>query len=265
MPNPEQAAEPPSHRIVNPQGRAPLVLICDHASCIVPPGLGNLGLPDDERTRHIGWDPGTAIITECLAQSLDAPAVLAGVSRLVIDCNRRPDDPTLICEVSDGTVVPGNRDLDETERERRRATYFRPYHAAIAEQIEAAGERGPLPALLSIHSFTPRLRAKDEDRPWHIGVVWDRDGRLAQPLLRALRDEGDLVVGDNEPYSGRRHAGYSIFEHGQNRGLHHVMIEVRQDLVGDEAGARAWAVRLERCFRRMLVDAGLMAAASSAA
>ncbi|WP_341893920.1 N-formylglutamate amidohydrolase [Ferrovibrio terrae] len=260
-----EAAEPPSFRVLNPLGRAPAVLICDHASRIVPPALRNLGLPDDELLRHIGWDPGTAAITEQLARALDAPAVLSGVSRLVIDCNRRPDDPTLICEVSDGTVVPGNRDLGEAERERRMARYFRPYHAAIADTLDTARQRSAQPALLSIHSFTPALRAREEPRPWHIGVVWDRDGRLAQPLLQALRDEGDLLVGDNLPYSGRDHSGYSIFEHGQNRGLHHVMIEVRQDLVASEAGIAEWAGRLERCFRRMLTEAGILAPSVSAA
>lgn len=249
--------DPPSHRVLNPQGRAPAVLICDHASCLIPAALNRLGLPDEEISRHIGWDPGTAALGERLSKALDAPAVLSGVSRLVIDCNRRPDDPTLMCEVSDGTIIPGNRDLSPEERERRLNTYYRPYHAAIAEQMQRTGQRCGVPALLSIHSFTPRLRAKDEDRPWHIGVVWDRDGRLALPLLQALRDEGDLVVGDNQPYSGHAHAGHSIFAHGQDKGLPHVMIEVRQDLVSDEAGIAEWAVRLERCFRRILTEARL--------
>lgn len=253
--NPED--NPPSHRVLNPQGRAPAVLICDHASCVVPAGMNQLGLSDDEIRRHIGWDPGTAALGERLSKALDAPVVMSGVSRLVIDCNRRPDDPTLICEVSDGTIVPGNRDLNAAERERRLETYYRPYHAAIAEAMQQGLRRCGAPALLSIHSFTPRLRVKGEDRPWHIGVVWDRDGRLALPLLRALRDEGDLVVGDNQPYSGHAHAGHSIFEHGQDKGLPHVMIEVRQDLVATEAGIAEWAVRLERCFRRILTEARL--------
>lgn len=257
--------DPPSYRVLNPEGRAPALLICDHASRLVPPALNNLGLPDEELSRHIGWDPGTAAIAEALSASLDAPAVLSGVSRLVVDCNRRPDDPTLICEVSDGTIVPGNRGLDAAERERRLAKYFRPYHAAVDEMLEVVKGRCAAPALISIHSFTPRMRVHGTDRPWHIGVVWDRDDRLAAPLLRALREEGDLVVGDNEPYSGRDHSGYSIFEHGQNRGLHHVMIEVRQDLVSDEAGAAQWAVRLERCFRRMLAEAGLWPSVAASA
>lgn len=259
------APEPPSFRILNAEGAAPLVLICDHASRAVPPALGNLGLPDAELARHIGWDPGAAAVTERLAQTLDAPAVLAGVSRLVIDCNRRPDDPTLICEISDGTLVPGNRDLDAAERARRLETYFRPYHGAVAATLAAVQARHPQSALLSVHSFTPQLRAHEEDRPWHVGVVWDADGRLALPLLEALRAEGDLIVGDNEPYSGRRHAGYSIFAHGQDQGRHHVMVEIRQDLIADAAGVADWAARLDRCFRHMLLAAGLHLAAANAA
>jgi len=183
----------------------------------------------------------------------------------VVDCNRRPDDPTLICEVSDGTIVPGNRGIDAAERERRLQRYFYPYHRAVDEMMEVVKRRTPTPALISIHSFTPRMRVQAVDRPWHIGVVWDRDDRLAAPLLQALRDEGDLVVGDNEPYSGRDHSGYSIFAHGQNLGLHHVMIEVRQDLVSHEEGAAEWAVRLERCFRRMLAEAGLWTSVAASA
>jgi len=249
--------DPPCFRVLNPEGRAPVVLTCDHASHAVPAALRNLGLPEAELHRHIGWDPGTAAVAARLSALLDAPAVLSGYSRLLIDCNRAPDDPTLICEVSDGTVVPGNRDLDAAERSRRLEQYFWPYHRAVDAVQAAVQQRHPVTALLSIHSFTPRLRAHDVARPWHIGVVWDRDDRLAAPLLQALRNEGDLVVGDNQPYSGRTESGFSILYHGRDRGLHHVMIEIRQDTVGSDAEIEAWAQRLDRCYRRMLGAAGI--------
>ncbi|WP_341704148.1 N-formylglutamate amidohydrolase [Ferrovibrio sp.] len=250
-------SDPPVFRLLNPGGHAPVVLICDHASHAVPAALHNLGLPPAELRRHIGWDPGTAAITEALSASLDAPAVLAGYSRLLIDCNRRLDEATLICESSDGTPVPGNRAIDAAERQRRIDAYYRPYHDEIDRVMAAACRRHAMPALLSIHSFTPQMRSRPVDRPWDVGVVWDRDDRLAAPLLQALRDEGDLVVGDNEPYSGRTESGVSILRHGQDRGLHHVMVELRQDRVETAAGAAEWAARLDRCFRRMLAAAGI--------
>ena len=249
--------DPASFRVLNPDGAAPVVLICDHASCAVPAGMDNLGLPEAELRRHIGWDPGTAAVTERLSALLDAPAVLAGYSRLLVDCNRRPEDVSLICENSDGTPVPGNRNLGEAERRRRLEAYFWPYHRAVDAVQATVQERHPVTALLSVHSFTPSLRMRPTLRPWHIGVVWDRDDRLAAPLLRALRDEDGLVVGDNEPYSGRTESGFSILHHGQDRGLHHVMIEIRQDTVDSAAEIEAWAQRLDRCFRRMLDAVGI--------
>ncbi|MBP7065315.1 N-formylglutamate amidohydrolase [Ferrovibrio sp.] len=242
-------------RVLNGAGRAPVVLLCDHASHAVPPELGDLGLSQEQITRHIGWDIGAAALTEKLSQALDAPALLAGYSRLVADINRAPDDPTLICEISDGVLVPGNRNLSPAERQRRIDAYFTPYHAAVAAAIDAALQRSALPAILSIHSFTPSMKGRQ--RPWHAGILWNQDGRLALPLIQALREEPGLVVGDNEPYSGRSQAGFSIREHGERRGLPHVLVEVRQDLISDEAGVAEWAVRLERCFRRILAESGV--------
>lgn len=252
-----------SFRVLHPQGRAPALLICDHASRAVPPELANLGLADEFLAQHIGWDIGAAKLCEKLAPMLDAPAVLSGWSRLVVDCNRAADDPTLICEVSDGVLVPGNRALPDAERERRIARYYAPYHAAVAAEVEKARQRSPLAALLSIHSFTPRMKGRD--RPWHAGILWNQDGRIALPMIQALRDEGDLVVGDNEPYSGRSQAGHSIREHGERHGLPHLLIEVRQDLIADEAGVGRWAAILERCFRRVLIEAGILASGIRAA
>ena len=253
----------PTHRILNSAGQAPLVLICDHASKVVPPELHDLGLTQEEIARHIGWDIGAARLTEILCQRLDAPGFCSAASRLVVDCNRAPDDPTLICEVSDGVVVPGNRDVDEAERQRRLGLYFHPYHRAVAEAVQRKIAAGPKAALLSIHSFTPRMKGRQ--RPWHVGILWDRDARLPAPLMQALGEEPGIVVGDNEPYSGRSRAGYSIRAHGEAHDLPHVLVEVRQDLIGDEAGVLEWADRLERCFRQALAEAGILLQARKAA
>jgi len=253
----------PTHRALNPAGQAPLVLICDHASKVVPPELHDLGLTQEEIARHIGWDIGAAKLTELLCQRLDAPGFCSAVSRLVVDCNRAPDDPTLICEVSDGVVVPGNRDVDAAEYQRRLDRYFHPYHRDVAAAMQAKIAAGPKAALLSIHSFTPHMKGRQ--RPWHVGILWDSDARLPVPLMQALGEEPGIVVGDNEPYSGRSRAGYSIRAHGEAHGVPHVLVEVRQDLIADDAGVLDWADRLERCFRRALADAGILLQARKAA
>lgn len=249
--------EPPAVTILNPQGRAPVLLVCDHASSRVPASLAQLGLPEAELSRHIGWDIGAAAVTGRLATLLDAPAVLTGYSRLVVDCNRRPDDPTLMPEVSDGTTVPGNQGLTEGERERRLGALFRPYHDVVSGLLAASLDRGVVPAVISVHSFTPVMRGFA--RPWHVGVLWNRDPRLAVPLLEALAAEGNLVVGDNEPYSARTGCGHTINTHCEPVGIPSVMLEIRQDLIGGAAGAEAWADRLHRLFRPILAQDGLHA------
>jgi predicted N-formylglutamate amidohydrolase len=241
-----RAAPAEAFQVVNAQGGAPFLLLCDHASNVLPPAYGTLGLPAEAFTRHIAYDIGAAALTRALAVRLGAPAILTAFSRLLIDANRGEDDPTLIMALSDGAVIPGNHPLDEGERRARVARYYRPYHAAIAAALDSALARGVTPALLSIHSFTPAWKGKA--RPWHVGVLWNRDGRLALPLLDALAAEGDLVVGDNEPYSGEL-KGDCMDRHGTARGLPHVLIEIRQDLIGTEAGVAAMAERLERVIR----------------
>jgi len=248
-------AEPPPVEIGNPAGAAPILLTCDHASRAIPRALGKLGLTEDELARHIGWDIGAAAVTRHLAPLLGAPALLAGYSRLVIDCNRPPRDASSIPVASDGVAIPGNAGLSEEARRARRAALFEPYHAAIAARLAAWHRAGIAPALVSIHSFTPSMGGRA--RPWHVGVLWDQDGRVALPLLESLRAEAGLVVGDNEPYSAREPVGYTQRHHGYEAGLPHVAIELRQDLVGEAAGAQAWAERLARLLRPILGRDGL--------
>ncbi|MCP5472940.1 MAG: N-formylglutamate amidohydrolase [Sinobacteraceae bacterium] len=229
----------------------------------MPRALGTLGLAADQRLRHIAWDIGAAALAEALAQRLGIAVVACGYSRLVIDCNRRLDDPSSIVESSDGTRVPGNLGLSDAARNLRVREIFAPYHAALAAELDAAsGAAGPglRPALIAIHSFTDVFGG--HTRPWHCGILWDRDPRLARPLLAALRAVPGLVVGDNEPYSGRHPADYTVDTHGERQGRPHVGIEVRQDLLADAAGVAVWADRLAVPFEAILADESLYGAAA---
>lgn len=232
--------DPPAFTVVNAQGKAPVLLVCDHARHAVPRALGRLGLEERHLLQHIGWDIGAEAVTRLLAARLDAPAVLSGYSRLVIDCNRRPEDPSSIPEVSDGIPIPGNAGLSPLRRASRRAACFAPYHAAIAESLAGFARRGVDPVILSIHSFTPVMAGFA--RPWHVGVLWDEDPRFAVPLLRALEAaDPERVVGENEPYSARHPVGYTMRAHATARGLADAMVEIRQDLIETRAGAEIWA------------------------
>ena len=219
------------------------MLLCDHASNFVPAELEDLGLPASELSRHIGWDIGAAGVTEALSTILDAPAILCGTSRLVIDCNRQLNAPDLIPEVSDGTSIPGNLRLSESSRAERVERWFRPYHEAIESVL---AERREPPVVVSIHSMTPSLAG--EPRPWQIALSSHVDRSLADPLLNALRRPGDVSVGDNQPYDLDPAVDYSIPFHAMRRGLRHLQIEFRQDEIGDEASQRRWASRLARAL-----------------
>jgi predicted N-formylglutamate amidohydrolase len=236
----DRGGEAPFVRIAGDPA-AGLIILCDHAANRVPSDYGDLGLGPEELRRHIAYDPGAAAVTLELARRLGVPAVLSTFSRLLIDANRGEDDPTLIMRLSDGAVVPGNARVDAAERERRIAHFHAPYHAAITAAIDDCLVQGAVPALVSIHSFTPVWRGRN--RPWHAGVLWDRDPRLAEPLIAALAADPNLVVGDNEPYAGAL-ANDTLYRHGTRRGLAHALIEIRQDLIADEPGARAWSERL---------------------
>lgn len=231
---------------------AGLVVICDHAANGLPAAYGDLGLPAGALERHIAYDIGAAWVTRRLAARFGAPALLSTFSRLLIDPNRGGDDPTLVMRLSDGAIVPGNARISVVEVARRRALYWSPYREAIAATVDAMAARGPAPAVVSIHSFTPFWRGAA--RPWKIGVLWDRDPRLAEPLLRALAAEPDLgpaMVGDNEPYDGALE-GDVIDDIATARGLSNALIEVRQDLITERTDAEAWADRLARLLAPIL-------------
>ncbi|MCC6136409.1 MAG: N-formylglutamate amidohydrolase [Candidatus Contendobacter sp.] len=247
------AGDPPPFTVVNPNSRAPAVLVCDHASNATPAALGQLGLGPEALSQHIAWDIGAAAVTRHLAAQLDAPAVLAGYSRLVIDCNRPPGDPTSIAEISDGIMIPGNQNLDDAATDLRLNTAFWPYHQAVTQTLAHRWrhDQGHAPALIAIHSFTPTMNGFQ--RPWDIGVLWNRDPRLAEPLLAYFRASGELCVGDNEPYSGRD-VGFTMDTHGGAAGLAHLEIEIRQDLIADAAGVERWANIVGAALKAVLAD-----------
>jgi predicted N-formylglutamate amidohydrolase len=234
--------DPPAFSVHNAEGKAPLLLLCDHASKAVPRALGNLGISDDELSRHIGWDIGGLDAAIELSKVLDAPLVASGYSRLVIDCNRWPGGEGSTPEVSDGTPVPANRGLSEEQVMARADACFWPYHREVDHRLDRMTTGGRKVGMLVMHSFTPQMNGFK--RPWHVGVLWNDDPRLPEPLLVELRRDSSLIVGDNEPYSARAAYEYTLTAHARSRGLPHCSLEVRQDLIGTPDQARAWGRRL---------------------
>lgn len=231
---------------------APALFLCDHASNALPKAYGSLGLPQEQFARHIAWDIGAADVTRALAAMFEAPAVLSCFSRLLIDPNRGADDPTLVMRISDGALIPANAHIDDKEIARRTDLYWRPYREAIAAQLDRMTAGGVPPAIVSIHSFTPVWRGTP--RPWQIGLLWDGDARLAQALLSELEAQPDLTIGDNEPYDGALE-GDTLYDLGTLRGIPHILIEVRQDLIATPAGAQAWAGRIALALKPALARA----------
>ena len=236
---------PPVHEL-NTTGRSPFLFTSDHYGRLIPRVLGDLGLPESELTRHIAWDIGIAGVAEALSGHLDAHLVAQRYSRLVIDCNRPPTAPSSIPIVSEATTVPGNEGLARDAAEARRRQIFDPYHRRIDAVIDARLAAGMPTVLVSLHSFTAVYAGIA--RPWHVGALYHRDTRLPPRLLKHLRAEADLVVGDNEPYAVSDETDYTIPVHGEARGLMNSGIEIRQDLIGDPFGQREWAERLARIF-----------------
>jgi len=222
-----------------------LLFLCDHASNALPDGA--LGLDPMLLSTHIAHDIGAAAVTRALATAYGAPAFLGGWSRLLIDLNRGADDPTIVMKLSDGSIIPGNRQADRTEVARRIAAFHAPYHAAIAGILNGMPEGA---VVVSMHSFTPAWKGRP--RPWEVGVLYDRDRRLADPLMARLKEAG-FMVGDNEPYSGALE-GDTLYQHGTCRGLPHALIEIRQDLIGRDEMAQAFAGRLKPILDDALAD-----------
>lgn len=236
------AEDPFPVRVLRESGASDLFLTADHAGRIIPATLKDLGVSDAERQQHIGWDIGIAGVTERLSDLLDATAVFQIYSRLVIDCNRDPSWPTAMPEVSEYTLVPGNRDLTDEAKAARVAEIFTPYHDRIRALLDARAKRRTV--LIAMHSFTPSF--KGQSRAMHVGMLYNKDARLARILLNLLRQEGDLIVGDNEPYAVADDSDYGIPTYGEKRGLPHIEIEIRQDLIATPDGQTSWADRLAR-------------------
>lgn len=230
--------------LTNETGRSVLFLTCDHGGRAFPRRLGRLGLAERDTFRHIAWDIGIAEVGRRLSAALDAALIVQTYSRLVIDCNRDPGVPSSIPEMSEDTEIPGNRNLDEADRLARRDAIFCPYHDRIAAALDRRSAESRPTALIALHSFTPVFRSVS--RPWHVGVLFNRDARLARSLLDLLRAESDLVVGENEPYRVTDLTDYTVPVHAERRGLPYAEIEIRQDLILDPEGQAAWSARLAR-------------------
>ena len=227
------ADEPLPYVVRNPESITPILLICDHASRRFPKALGTMGLDPVARRCHLALDIGAGALTDRLADSLGATAVMCRYSRLIVDCNRELMDPGAFLEFGDGLVIPGNRNLHQADKERRANEIYWPYHRAIAEQIARFQAQGVAPVFISIHSFTPVMNG--EARTWEMGVLWDQDRVTSEIFVRDLRAAGYLV-GDNEPYSGKAPQDFTIDHHAEPINLPHVGIEIRQDLIHHEDG-----------------------------
>jgi predicted N-formylglutamate amidohydrolase len=230
------------------------LIIADHASNHIPAEFAALGMPHSQLQRHIAYDIGVEWMARALAQDLNAPAILSRFSRLLIDPNRGDDDPTLVMRLSDGAIVPGNATICAKQIEERMRRFSTPYQAAVSDALDQMQAADLVPAVISLHSFTPAM--KGEDRPWHVTVLWDSDPRLPLPMLRSLRSDKSLIVGDNEPYDGAM-VGSTTARHCISRGIPHILFEVRQDLIATKSEAEAWALRLGQHLKPILARSDL--------
>jgi predicted N-formylglutamate amidohydrolase len=236
--------DPPPVTLHNETGTSPFLIVADHAGNLFPQSLGRLGVSEKEWERHIAWDIGIAGVCRLMADALDAVLIQQNYSRLIIDCNRTPGSETSISEISERTPVPGNVGLSDTQKALRVREIFQPYHERIEAELDQRRRVGRPTALIAMHSFTPVYL--DVPRIWHAGLLYNRDPRFAHLLMALMKREAALCIGDNEPYSVTDASDYTIPVHGERRGLHHVAIEVRQDLIAEAAGQREWGSLLAR-------------------
>lgn len=237
--------------VFNSSAKPRFFLTCDHASQTIPLHMNKLGLSQIDLERHIAWDIGAANVTKKLAKYLNAPAYLSCYSRLIIDCNRPLSSPSSIPTTSDGTKIPANQNVSVQEATARANAFFLPYHSRISKDLDLMLERGVTPIFTAIHSFTPQL-TNGEPRPWHIGLLWEHDSRLVSPLRTALKNlVPGICIGENEPYAIAGPSDYSIPEHGFNRGLPHIEIEIRQDLISTTQGETKWAQYLAQALEKV--------------
>ncbi len=244
-------------KIVNNSSNRPLLLICDHASNYIPPTHQKLGLTANQLKEHIAWDIGAAEITLQISKILNSVAILSGISRLIVDANRDPSDQNAIPEISDDIAITGNKDLTKIKREDRLKNYFWPYHNAIKKQIDYFEEKSDppnnVPIIFSVHTFTQVMGSVDaKKRPWEVGVLWNRDPRVADILIRELTKHKDnLIVGNNQPYSGKKFY-YTLDYHAGSRGIPHCAIEIRQDLVNTPEGINYWATLISKILNNII-------------
>lgn len=249
------ADEPPPFELVNAEGRGRVILVCDHASSRIPRRLGTLGLSPRDQERHVAWDIGAAAVARRLSKILDAPLALSNYSRLVVDCNRPLHEPEAFATRSEDVDVPGNVAITERERAERADAFFWPYHDTLHRLVGARAAGDIVPLMISVHSFTPVYHG--QKRPWHVGVHYRWDNRGAGLALKALRTDGTLRVGDNEPYPLALDEDYTIPVHAERRGMPYVLFEIRQDLIVSETGAKSWAERLGAVLAQVLKDGRL--------
>ena len=245
-------SDPPPFAVENRNADSNVLLVCDHGGFAVPAALDGLGLDPAYLARHIAHDIGAADVTRLLSARLNVPAIFFSYSRLVVDPNRWPDDPTVIREISDGTVIPGNRSLTAARHEERHEELHRPYHHAVTGMLDQVVARGATPAIVSIHSFTPIM--KGFERPWHVGILTNIDRRMGDALTIILAEDPSICIGDNKPYSGLSPYGYTIETQAVPQGYPNVLLEIRQDLIDTHHGAAEWADRLGAALERVYLD-----------
>jgi predicted N-formylglutamate amidohydrolase len=249
--------EPEAVAVQNPHAGSPILFISDHAGRRIPRRLGSLGLGDADLERHIAWDIGIQGVTTPLADKLGATYIYQRYSRLVIDCNRRPGVSQSVMLISDGTAIPGNRNLTDDEVRAREDEILRPYHQVIERELERRKAARHPTVIFSMHSCTP-IFGNEPPRPWHIGVIAHGDWRIGDALIELLSAETDLCVGRNKPYEVNMETDYTVPIHAEGRGLPYVEIEIRQDLIGDAAGQQAWAELLSGILPRVVERSGVL-------